>query len=77
MVLSIGFHPSSAVSAQTPPFTLVEVTIVDEVVCDAIPFPVDDRDKSLPPSPPPHHPNASCRRGWWKDIYDMVYLDWC
>lgn len=66
VVASIGFNPSSAVSAQTPPFTLVEATIVDEVVCDAIPFPVYDRNNSLPPSPPPPHSDASRCRGWWK-----------
>lgn len=69
IMISIGSNPSSVVSAQTP-LTIVEATVVDEVVCDAIPFPIDQNDRLPRPSPDA----TSHRLGWCKRHLRHVLL---
>ena len=48
VVVSIGSIPSPAISSEPKPtFTLVEATVVDEVVCDAVPLPADRDGRSI------------------------------
>jgi len=66
VVVSVGsIQNNSVVPAQQPPITILETTLVDEEVCDAVPFQVD-RNSRLPPSPSSPSPPDNRHRGRWK-----------